>query len=243
MKRKVFGILCMLTLLFGLTACGKKKEENNAPENNNPGNNEVILGGWNLNLDAKSVVTEDELKLFNKAKEEYDGVELEPIALLATQVVAGKNYMFLCKGTTVTLEPKTSYKMVVVYKDLEGNASITNVEDFSITEYISRESNPSDDELVGGWEANKNIEKGKLDSDSANAFKKATEELTGASYTPIATVATQVVSGKNYAVVCLQKLITAEPVYKISLVTIYEDLDKNAKILSIENIDLGKYNK
>lgn len=243
MKKKVFGIICMLTLLLGLTACGKKKEEIKTPENNNQENNEVVLGGWNVNLDAKSIVSEDELKLFNKAKEEYDGVELEPIALLATQVVSGKNYMFLCKGTTVTLEPKTSYKIVVVYNDLEGNAEITNVTDFDVKEYLKRESNPSGDKVVGGWEANKDVEKGKLDSDSANAFKKATEELTGASYTPIATIATQVVSGKNYAVLALEKVISAEPVYKISLVTIYEDLNKNAEILSIENIDLGKYNK
>ena len=49
----------------------------------------------------------------------------------------------------------------------------------------------------------------------------------------------QVVSGTNYAVLCLEKASTASAETKLSIVTIYEDLEGKAEILSTEDVDFG----
>ena len=71
------------------------------------------------------VVTDDAKAALAKACETLTGAGYEAKALLGTQVVAGTNYMLLCKVTTVTAEPTSDYAIVTVYQDLEGNAEIT----------------------------------------------------------------------------------------------------------------------
>ena len=123
MKKKLLILTIVLTLCVVITGCGKEEEKEKE-------NNEVV-GGWETVLTDKQVgLGEEELKLFNSAKEKYVGVDLEPIAVLGTQIVAGTNYMFLAKGTPVVQNPETSYKIVIIYKDLQGNSSITKVSDF-----------------------------------------------------------------------------------------------------------------
>ena len=46
------------------------------------------------------------------------------IFLLATQVVAGRNYRLLCKATVVSPDAASTYAIVTVYADLEGGAEI-----------------------------------------------------------------------------------------------------------------------
>ncbi len=41
--------------------------------------------------------------------------------------------MILCRVTTATPEPVTTYRMVVIYADLDGNAEITSLKDFDIS--------------------------------------------------------------------------------------------------------------
>lgn len=48
-------------------------------------------------------------------------------ALLATQVVSGTNYMFLCSGDNGGEFPGRYQQVVIVYADLEGNAQVTNI--------------------------------------------------------------------------------------------------------------------
>ena len=69
---------------------------------------------------------------FDKATAEFDGNDLEPMALLATQVVAGTNYAILCHSELVTAEPVESIQVVIVYEDLEGNATISGISNLDI---------------------------------------------------------------------------------------------------------------
>ena len=84
-----------------------------------------LPGGW---AQAESPVVTDELQaVFEKALEGLLGVEYVPVALVSSQVVAGMNYCFLCESTVVYPGAETTYALVCVYKDLQGNAEITDI--------------------------------------------------------------------------------------------------------------------
>lgn len=86
------------------------------------------MGGWSVPDDITKLPLPDEAqKAFDKAKEGYTGNELDPMALLGTQVVAGTNYAILCHSTLVTETPINQIQLATVYADLEGNCEITNV--------------------------------------------------------------------------------------------------------------------
>ena len=68
---------------------------------------EPVPGGWEETMDYE--VTDDMLAEFRVANSIYD-----PIALLATQVVSGMNYVYLCSDADGNL------KFVVIYINLDG---------------------------------------------------------------------------------------------------------------------------
>ncbi len=88
---------------------------------------EQLAGGWSA-PDSLTVLplTEEAQKAFDKAKENFVGSNLEPMALLGTQVVAGMNYAILCRVTPVVPDPVSTVQVVTVYADLQGNAEFTS---------------------------------------------------------------------------------------------------------------------
>ena len=66
--------------------------------------------------------------MFDKALEGLLGAEYEAIELVATQVVAGTNYKFLAKGTKTTNPITTGTYYVTIYKDLEDNVSLLDIQ-------------------------------------------------------------------------------------------------------------------
>ena len=78
---------------------------------------------------ADGAITAELQDIFNKALDGYDGVKLEPVELLSTQVVAGINYRFLCKETVLVPNAEPKEVIVTVFKDLDGSCSITDVTD------------------------------------------------------------------------------------------------------------------
>ena len=70
-----------------------------------------------------------------KATENLDGAEYTPVALLATQVVAGVNYCILCQITPVVPDAESHWSLVYIYADLQGNAEIMNVYDLFIPQH------------------------------------------------------------------------------------------------------------
>ena len=91
---------------------------------------EPLLGGWQTAENTE--VTEEQKAVFDKAMEGLVGVNYEPVAYLASQVVAGANHCFLCKATVVYPNAAPGFKLVFVYQDLQGNATITNIADLDI---------------------------------------------------------------------------------------------------------------
>ncbi len=58
--------------------------------------------------------------------EGYTGMGFKPLALLATQVVSGTNYRFVCESIPVD-GGEHGCALVTVYADLDGNSEITEV--------------------------------------------------------------------------------------------------------------------
>ena len=94
-----------------------------------PGAPEQLMGGWQApeTAEAMDAMPQDAATAYTKAFEGFVGNDLTPVALLGTQVVAGMNYAFLCHSSLVTLEPVVSMQLVVIYADLSGNATVTNI--------------------------------------------------------------------------------------------------------------------
>ena len=200
----------------------------------------TVVGGWTLNDDETvGALPADAQAAFEKAMEGFVGVGYTPVALLGTQVVAGTNYAILCKATTVTAAPETSLKVLIIYADLEGNASITDILDFNLTDYTDGSTEISAEMLAGGWFVPEEFSVVNLPADAGAAFTKATEGFVGNNLEPLALLGTQVVAGTNYAILCHSSLVTAEPVNGIVVVTIYADLSGNATITSISAINVA----
>ena len=87
------------------------------------------MGGWYApeTAEAMNAMPEKAATAYAQALEGFVGNKLTPVALLGTQLVAGTNYAFLCHSKLVTLEPVYSMQLVVIYADLQGNATITNI--------------------------------------------------------------------------------------------------------------------
>lgn len=93
------------------------------PVSDNAG--EALSGGWNIRGSGKpGALSEEGEAALSKAAEGFTGVSLMPIVLLGTQTVSGMNFRYLCYGTTVTQEPKTSLYVVTVYRNTEGKCEI-----------------------------------------------------------------------------------------------------------------------
>ena len=88
-------------------------------------------------------------------------------------------------------------------------------------------------EVVGGW-----TQPGSpaMTDEAKAAFEKAMEGFVGVDYQPVELLGTQVVAGTNYKILCDAKGVYpgAEPYQAI--VTVYQDLDGNAKILEITDL-------
>lgn len=90
----------------------------------------------------------------------------------------------------------------------------------------------ADEELVGVWQK---VESPELTDEAKAAFEKATEGLLGVDYKPVALLDTQVVAGTNYRILCEATVVYPGAETQKVVMTIYEDLDGNASILSIED--------
>ena len=82
----------------------------------------MLMGGWQIPADGTpSKETRD---LLNRAFNGIDGNAIEPIAVLGTQVVAGKNTCILCRITPAVPDAVSYYAMIYVYEDATGNATL-----------------------------------------------------------------------------------------------------------------------
>ena len=221
MKKALTIILCLsliACLVIAFSACGGNKDAENENTTDTESGGEIV-GGWSAAVSP--VITDDFITVFEKAVAELDGVDYEPVAYLASQVVAGTNHCVLCKATPVIPDARTTYSVVYIYEDLDNNAEVTEI--------VSSEADAQNagKDVTGGWTENDSLEM----TDEANtALEKACETLTGAEYTPVALLATQIVAGTNYRIICESRPSVPFPEAGYVIVTVYADLQGNAEI-------------
>lgn len=85
-------------------------------------------------------------------------------------------------------------------------------------------------ELDGGWQVPKSM---KITDKEKDLLNKATEELTGASYKPVAYVASQVVSGTNHLLLCTVSVIGTDAEARYALVYLYEDTEGKVEMTQV----------
>lgn len=232
--KKVFALLLAALMVVSLAACSKEKTEEKKdakePEESKVAESTEaeppVSGGW---TDAASPVITDEIKaMVAKANEVLTGAQYTPVALLGTQVVAGTNYLILCKCTPTVPDAVSTYVLTTFYQDLEGKVEITETKDCtaSVPEAYDPE-NP----VSGGWGETTSPE---VTDEAKTALSKACETLTGASYEAKALLATQIVAGTNYSILCKVTPTVPDAESTYAIVTVYADLEGGAEITAVE---------
>ena len=195
---------------------------------------EHLLGGWTIAEQDAVVLPEEIQAAFDKVAVD-ENKDLVPVALVAQQVVSGTNDMILCKNGD-------EYSMIVIYRDLDGNAELRTTVPFNLADYTQGESVVNIEPLAGGWAAHEEIAAIALPEEAKAAMEKALEGFVGSNVEPLALLGTQVVSGTNYAVLCKVTPVVPDAVSKVQVVTVYADLDGNATITSFSPIDPAAFN-
>ena len=105
-------------------------------------------------------------------------------------------------------------------------------------EASSSDAASSEAPMAGGWEASFEAS-ALLTAEQKEAFEKATSELDGVDYEPIAVVGTQVVSGMNYAYLCKATVVApdAKPTWNVAV--IYEDPEGRVFFTGAKEIDIA----
>lgn len=212
--KKVLALLLAAMLGISLAACGKGKNDTSSEDVGG------LTGGWE-NSDSP-VVTDEVKAVLEKATAEMTGATYEPVAYIGSQVVAGTNHRILCKMTPVVPDAESTYAIVTVYEDLEGNASVIEVLNSEAKVMVT------DEELDGGWSAPKSPE---LTKESIDVLKKATEKSAKGSFSPVALLGTQVVAGINYCMLCEITPVTENPESHYSVVVVYDGADGTTSVL------------
>jgi len=105
----VLSLLLIFALLLSLGGCGKKEEPVEQ------------VGAYTENETAPS---DEDKEAFDKAVEGTEYADYTLVSTLGTQVVAGLNFKFLVET------PDGEQKVMIVYRDLSKNCSVSSVEDY-----------------------------------------------------------------------------------------------------------------
>lgn len=246
--KAVAAMLTGVLMMSPLAGCAgqqqpTQEEETKKSENTDTkqGPVEPVVGGWAMNQDAASSLTDEQQETFAKASAGYE-VTLEPVAMLATQVVAGSNEAYLCKQAA-TDGAAEQWVVAVVYNDLEGNSSITSVKALDYDKLVTGDEQAYAEDMVGAWEIQPQ-EGVALPGDAQGVFDEFVKAyLGGADIKPVALLGTQVVSGTNYLVLCEtadKAMIPAEN-NTLLVVKAYQDLDGNVQLGDILTFNLLEY--
>ena len=94
----------------------------------------------------------------------------------------------------------------------------------------------ADGPVTGGWAAAADP----TVTDEVKALlEKGLEGLLGVTYEPVLYLGSQVVAGRNHAILCKASVVTLNAIPTWKIVFLYEDLEGNVSILNIADFDYG----
>ena len=225
MKIRISAALLAAVLCIAMSACASGKPGNDSGS--------PVVGGWTLSAVQTPVnLPEDVQSAFAKAA----GEKLIPVTLVGEQVVAGTNEMLLCAEDG-------AYRMVVLYRNLQGGAEITRTTDFTLTDYTHNGNKEPGEPLAGGWYVPETTTVLPLSESAQAAFEKASGNFAGSSIEPMVLLGTQVVAGTNYAILCRVTPVYPDARSTVQVVTVYADLKGNAEFTGFSLIDPADYNR
>ena len=207
----------------GVTAEEKEKAQNNS---------DALVGAYNTNLVSFSLKDNpDAMNAFEATfPNGYNYTHYEPIALLGTQVVSGKNYLYLCKSTWTDYQENVSFVLLQIYQDLSGKSEVMGSAILFPTEE-SREEGEDYIDNTGSY-LPENIPA------IQNAFNEAVKDSENVSYIPLAYIGKHTQEGKPEEDVIFAAKDPRGTDAKISYELIYitKDKDGKAKLVKTEEV-------
>ena len=223
---------------------------------------DVLLGGWEINKGALVPDSNsDAVKVFNSAMKGITGCDYDLIAVLGSQSVAGTNYSYLCRETTVAPKAESRFAIVNIYEDLNGNAMLfgekalplmeadadstdddaaPTADDAAQTEAAAAstgaDTEKAENEVAPAWQYNQDKTDLSAHEDVQNAFEQVT--VSPSSYEPVAYIGSRATAnGTEYAVFCSR--MDKKVVKSFCMFSIMVDSDGSAKITGKEKVDLS----
>ena len=212
----------------GVTAEEKEKAQNNS---------DALIGAYNTNLVSFSLKDNpDAMNAFEATfPNGYNYTHYEPIALLGTQVVSGKNYLYLCKSTWTDYQENVSFVLLQIYQDLSGKSQVVGSAILFPTEE-SREEGEDYIDNTGSY-LPENIPA------IQNAFNEAVPDNENAYYIPLAYIGKHTQEGKpeEDVIFTAKKSKGKDAKANYELLYIGKDKDGKAKLVKTEDVQFPDF--
>lgn len=182
---------------------------------------ENTSGGW-VEAEDKTI-TDERQALFEKAFSGMTGATYEAVSYEASQIVAGKNHKFTAYRTLVVPDAEAELVEVIIYEDLEGNVTVSSINEMK-----------KEDDISGAWV---DAEDPTVTDELKAIFDLAFTGMTGATYEPVSFDAYQIVAGKNYLFSAYRTYVTPGAEKQLVKVYIYADLEGNATVTDIVDVE------
>ena len=260
MKKKLFVIVTSLMLL--LTGCGSQNATASAAAASSavlssPLPSAPVLDEpeYKMVLNDPASLPEDAENAFKKALSDDSLVMHRPVALLATQVVAGTNYLILYDDVDTMNELTnkggilhvTEWPVFVeVYEDLDGNASVLNSAKFDLADYTGKENHlyagDSSEQMTGAFEVSTDYDdaiaySGDLLSVFTQFDKDGDPRRDKAVYTPVALLGVKTDDSSTKSVFLVQDQYPDGQVYWAFATVIQAGNDAAPELLSVYELD------
>ncbi len=124
--------------------------------------------------------------------------------------------------------------------DLNPAFSATRAEAAAMLQRFCKLNEKTPDAAAGGWQINEELAETKLPAGAKEAFEQAMDGMVGADFTPVAYLGSQFVAGVNYAYLCKEVTVTAQPETKLAAVVVYKNPQGEVSVYSVKDVNLAE---